>query len=112
MSPSQRRNSRTEPWASSRREAKNAGRLSLNPIKHLDLVGLVMLVVVKVGWAKPVPVDARYFKRPRQGMALTALAGPVSNFVLALLAVGASSLVWHLTPRKVSSISTPMTYFS
>ena len=78
--------------------AKNAGRLSLNPIKHLDLVGLVMLVVVKVGWAKPVPVDARYFKRPRQGMALTALAGPVSNFVLALLAVGASSLVWHLAP--------------
>ena len=78
--------------------AKNAGRLSLNPIRHLDLVGLVMLLVVKVGWAKPVPVDARYFKRPRQGMALTALAGPASNFILAFLAVGVSSLVWHLAP--------------
>ena len=55
--------------------AKNAGRLTLNPIKHLDLFGLLMMLVAKVGWAKPVPVDMRYFKHPKQGMALTALAG-------------------------------------
>ena len=67
--------------------AKNAGRLTLNPIKHLDLIGLLMMVVVKVGWAKPVPVDMRYFKKPKQGMALCALAGPVSNFVFAILAL-------------------------
>lgn len=67
--------------------AKNAGRLTLNPIKHIDPFGLLMMVAVHVGWAKPVPVDMRYFKRPKRDMALTALAGPASNFVLAL-AVG------------------------
>ena len=78
--------------------AKNAGRLTLNPIKHLDLMGLLMMVVVKVGWAKPVPVDMRYFKRPKQGMALTALAGPVANFLTALAAVALASVVWHFAP--------------
>ena len=76
--------------------AKNAGRLTLNPIRHLDVVGLLMMLVAKVGWAKPVPVDPRYFKKPKQGMALTALAGPVSNFLLALvLLVGARIMVDH-----------------
>lgn len=62
--------------------AKNAGRLTLNPIKHLDIFGFLMLVVAHVGWAKPVPVDMRRFKNPKRGMAITALAGPVSNFVI------------------------------
>ena len=75
--------------------AKNAGRLTLNPIKHLDLFGLLMMLIAKVGWAKPVPVDMRYFKKPKQGMALTALAGPVSNFVLALLAMLCARLIYH-----------------
>ena len=78
--------------------AKNAGRLTLNPIKHLDLIGLLMMVVVKVGWAKPVPVDMRYFKNPKRGMALTALAGPAANFLTALAAVGLSSVLWHFAP--------------
>jgi len=78
--------------------AKNAGRLTLNPIKHLDMVGFLMMLVVRVGWAKAVPIDMRYFKHPKGGMALTALAGPASNFVLAFLAVGASSAVLHLAP--------------
>ncbi len=76
--------------------AKNAGRLTLNPIRHIDPFGLVMMLAAHVGWAKPVPVDMRYFKKPRQGMALTALAGPVSNFLLAFLAVGACSLIFRL----------------
>lgn len=63
--------------------AKDAGRLTLNPIKHIDPLGLILMITAKVGWAKPVPVDPRYFKHPKGGMALTALAGPVSNFVLA-----------------------------
>ena len=84
--------------------AKNAGRLTLNPIKHLDLVGLVMLLVVKVGWAKPVPVDMRYFKHPKRGMALTALAGPVSNFILAFLAVAVSSLIYRFAPLNHASL--------
>ena len=65
--------------------AKMNNRLSLNPLRHLDLFGTLMMVVVGFGWAKPVPVDPRYFKKPKQGMALTALAGPVSNFVLAFI---------------------------
>lgn len=63
--------------------AKDAGRLSLNPIKHFDLMGFAMMVIVGFGWAKPVPVDMRRFENPRAGMALTALAGPASNMVLA-----------------------------
>jgi len=67
--------------------AKRAGRLTLNPLKHIDLFGLVLLAVAKFGWAKPVPVDMRYFRNPKWGMALTALAGPLSNVLLALAAL-------------------------
>ena len=66
--------------------ARENGRLTLNPLKHIDIFGFIMMLTVHVGWAKPVPVDMRYFKKPQQGMALTALAGPVSNFVFAVLA--------------------------
>lgn len=62
--------------------AKRAGRLTLNPLKHIDLVGLFMLAVAKFGWAKPVPVDMRNFRNPKVGMAITALAGPLGNVVL------------------------------
>ena len=65
------------------RTAKNAGRLTLNPIRHIDPWGLVMMVLFRFGWAKPVPVNMYNFKKPRQGMALTALAGPVSNLLIA-----------------------------
>lgn len=67
--------------------AKRAGRLSLNPLKHIDIFGLVMLAVAKFGWAKPVPVNMRNFKNPKAGMAITALAGPVGNVVLAAVAL-------------------------
>lgn len=66
--------------------AKRMGRLSLNPLKHLDLYGLLMLLLVKVGWAKPVPVNARNFKNPRVGMAIVAFAGPLSNVLLSAVA--------------------------
>ena len=62
--------------------AKKAGRLSLNPIKHLDPVGLLMMATVHVGWAKPVPINMFRFQNPKRGMALTALAGPASNFLI------------------------------
>lgn len=65
--------------------AKSMHRLSLNPLRHIDWFGLAMMFVVGFGWAKPVPVDMRYFKKPKQGMAITALAGPFSNLVLAFL---------------------------
>ena len=65
--------------------AKMNHRLSFNPLRHLDIFGLLMMMVVGFGWAKPVPVDPRYFKNPKQGMAITALAGPLSNFAMALV---------------------------
>ena len=67
--------------------AKRAGRLTLNPLKHIDIAGLVMLAVAKFGWAKPVPVDMRKFRSPKAGMAVTALAGPVSNVLLSAVAM-------------------------
>ncbi len=63
--------------------AKNTGRLSLNPIRHLDPIGTVMMIFFHFGWAKPVPINARYFKKPKRDFAITALAGPLSNIVLA-----------------------------
>ena len=67
--------------------AKRMGRISLNPLRHIDFAGLVMMALFHFGWAKPVPVDMRRFRNRRAGMALTALAGPVSNVLLAFLAV-------------------------
>ncbi len=67
--------------------AKRMHRLSFNPLRHIDWFGLLAMIVAGFGWAKPVPVDSRYFKKPKQGMALCALAGPVSNFLLAVLAL-------------------------
>ncbi len=63
--------------------AKLAGRLTLNPLRHLDPMGMLMMLVFHVGWAKPVPVNMRRFKNPKRGMAITALAGPVSNLIIA-----------------------------
>ena len=65
--------------------AKRLHRISLNPLRHLDIAGFIMIILVHFGWAKPVPVDVRRFKRPKLGMALTALAGPLSNVVLGLI---------------------------
>ena len=62
--------------------AKNLGRLTLNPIKHLDPYGAICMVLFHFGWAKPVPVNPRNFKNPKKGFAITAAAGPLSNLVL------------------------------
>ena len=66
--------------------AKYDGRLTLNPIAHLDPMGTILFLLVGFGWGKPVPIDPRYFKNQRRDIALTALAGPASNLVLAFLA--------------------------
>lgn len=65
--------------------AKRQGRLTLNPIKHIDIIGLICMAFMGFGWAKPVPVDMRNFKNPRSGMAIVALAGPISNILLAVV---------------------------
>lgn len=85
--------------------AKRMHRLSLNPLRHIDWVGLVMMFAVGFGWAKPVPVDPRYFKNPKRGMALTALAGPASNFALALLAMVLMRVLMPLLPAADWSLA-------
>ena len=76
--------------------AKKAGRLSLNPLRHIDIMGLLMMALLRFGWAKPVPVNMYHFKHPKRGMAITAAAGPVSNFLLAFLLLLAFGLLWPL----------------
>lgn len=78
--------------------AKSQHRLSLNPLHHIDWFGLAAMLLLGFGWAKPVPVDMRYFKRPKQGMALTALAGPASNLLLAFLALLGCRAVYEHAP--------------
>ena len=73
--------------------ARNLGRLTLNPIKHLDLIGTLCMLVVGYGWAKPVPINTRYFKNQKKGTALTALAGPITNLALGIIGV----LLYRLT---------------
>ena len=65
--------------------AKKDGRLSLNPIRHIDPLGLLLLLVARFGWAKPVMVDPRNLKNPKKDMAIISLAGPLTNFVLSVL---------------------------
>jgi len=65
--------------------AYNYGRLSLNPIKHIDPIGFLCMILFGFGWAKPVPINTRYFKKPRRDMALTGIAGPISNLLLAVV---------------------------
>lgn len=67
--------------------AKLQGRLTLNPLKHIDPFGLVMMILFRFGWAKPVPVNMYRFRDPKKGMAITALAGPACNLVLSALAL-------------------------
>lgn len=69
-------------WKCGDNTAYNLGRLTLNPAKHLDPMGTLLMVVFGFGYAKPVPINTRNFRNPKRGMALTAAAGPVSNIIL------------------------------
>ncbi|MBG0790800.1 MAG: site-2 protease family protein [Desulfovibrionaceae bacterium] len=72
--------------------ARAQGRLTLNPLKHLDPIGTLAFFFVQFGWARPVPVNPRYFNNPRKGMMYTAMAGPGVNFALA----AAFALIFHM----------------
>lgn len=105
--------------------ARRAHRLSLNPLRHIDWFGLLMMFAAGFGWAKPVPVDPNFFKKPKQGMALTALAGPASNFLLALalllaarltaehaLVTGTLNETWFMFLLNTSSLSVGLGLFN
>jgi Zn-dependent protease len=76
--------------------AKQMGRLTLNPIKHIDPTGLMMLFFFRFGWAKPVPYNPNYFKNRKQGTLLVSLAGPVMNIFIALL-----SIIWIVATNGI-----------
>lgn len=67
--------------------ARSLGRLTLNPVKHIDPIGFICMLLFHVGWAKPVPINTRYFKKPKRDMAITGAAGPLSNLALALVSL-------------------------
>ncbi|MEE0265511.1 MAG: site-2 protease family protein [Acutalibacteraceae bacterium] len=98
--------------------AKNMGRLKFSPAAHIDPVGALMILLVGFGWAKPVPVNPRYFKNPKVGMALTALAGPVSNLLAALVGGlfvnGSVALVYNVALSDVmfTVVDLLFTFFS
>lgn len=97
--------------------AKNNGRLRFNPMAHIDPIGAIMILFVGFGWAKPVPVDPRNFKNPKTGMALTALAGPVSNLICAFIGALLNDILLILYLRGIfpsaaySLISVFLVYF-
>ncbi|HPD96907.1 MAG TPA: site-2 protease family protein [Synergistales bacterium] len=79
--------------------AQRMGRLTLNPLAHLDPIGALMLLVFRFGWAKPVPVEPRYFKHPRRDLIIVSLAGSAGNFLTAVF----SGLVVRLVPGPFMS---------
>ena len=91
-------------WLLGDATAKREGRLSLNPFAHFDLLGTLCMVFAGVGWAKPVSTNPRNFKNPKWGMALTALAGPVANLVLAYLGMVAWKVMYYWAPVNNATI--------
>lgn len=84
-------------WRCGDPTARNLGRLTLNPLKHLDPMGLIFLMVFGYGWAKPVPINTRYFRKPKRDMALTAAAGPAANLLLGLVNAVLFGIFWGLS---------------
>src|SRR5665648_109343 len=76
--------------------ARALGRLTLNPLKHLDPLGTIAFFIFHIGWAKPVPVNSAYFKNPQKDMLWVALAGPLTNLILALISALMARIVWFL----------------
>ena len=77
--------------------ARDQGRLTLNPLRHFDMLGTLSLILLGFGWAKPVPVDPRYFRGNRKrGMALVALAGPAANLLMAFMLMVLYKLIYYI----------------
>jgi Zn-dependent protease len=97
--------------------AKNAGRLTLNPLKHLDPLGTLVLVVTRrIGWAKPVPIEPRYFKNYRRDILLVSAAGPAANFILGFgfyfLYLIINQILPMFSPAVQQNILTPLGYIT
>lgn len=83
--------------------AKNLGRITLNPIKHLDPIGFICMVLCGFGWANPVPINSRYFKKPRRDMAISSAAGPISNVLLAFIFAIFLRISYEVLPGMITT---------
>ena len=92
--------------------AKQLGRLTLNPFKHFDLFGTMMLLLTGFGFAKPVPINPNYFKNRKAGMAISALAGPVSNILLAAVLLLIFKICGYFIPMSLNAGYILQTVFS
>jgi Zn-dependent protease len=99
-------------WVADRlgdRTARLQGRLTLNPLAHLDPIGTLAIILIGFGWAKPVPVDYRYLRNPRRDMMIIAISGPASNLLLAVAIMGALQLFpWHLVGADAKWLVEPV----
>lgn len=78
--------------------AKNAGRLTLNPLKHIDPIGMLCMILFRVGWAKPVPINPFYYRDRKKGIIYVSIAGPAANFILAFISLLIDGLLLKLSP--------------
>ncbi len=90
--------------------ARAFGRLSLNPLKHLDPIGFLCMLLFRFGWAKPVPINTRYFRNPRRGMAISALAGPLANVALSFIAILLMRIYMALLAPNLMALDTEFKY--
>jgi Zn-dependent protease len=92
--------------------AKAEGRLTLNPIAHIDPIGFLFMIFARIGWAKPVPVDINNFEKPMVGQFLTAIAGPVSNLILMISAALILKIITLFVPNDTVAFAALYTFFS
>lgn len=90
--------------------AKDEGRLTLNPIRHIDPLGFILMIVLRFGWAKPVPVNPMYFENPKKGMLITSIAGPASNLILAFISSLVLTVIYMFCPANAFT-NTLFTFF-
>lgn len=81
--------------------AKSQGRLTLNPLKHLDPVGTIMMIIAKIGWARPVPINPNYFRDRKKGTMLVSIAGPLSNLLMAFIGVFLFEITYIIAYRNI-----------
>jgi Zn-dependent protease len=91
--------------------AKRAGRLTLNPIKHIDPVGFICLLVFRFGWAKPVPVNAMYFKDRQKGIVLVSMAGALANILIAFVSLFIATIISEMYSGLMVLTTTDLTYY-
>lgn len=91
--------------------AKDAGRLSLNPLRHLDPVGTLMMIIARIGWAKPVPINPSYFKDPKKGTILVSIGGPLSNLLMAFIGVILFEITYVISYANIVAGETFVIYY-